>query len=123
MKFLLNIIIHSRIRSLDIDGDFSRTNRQRKVVEALADSLRDSSLKELTPLMGKIFPMLTTDMSRGQIFLYAVEILPHLAQMDIRSQSIPAEGTYSDKTIDGMAVLEADLGVQRQFLQKTLLKK
>lgn len=116
-------LTYSRIRSLDIDGDFSRTNRQRKVVEALADSLRDSSLKELTPLMGKIFPMLTTDMSRGQIFLYAVEILPHLAQMDIRSQSIPAEGTYSDKTIDGMAVLEADLGVQRQFLQKTLLKK
>ena len=113
-------LTYSRIRNLDIDGDFSRTNRQRKVIQALADSVRFSSITELTPLMGKILPMLTTDMNRGQIFLYALEILPHLAEMDIRSQNIPVEGTFTDKTIDGMSVLDANMAAQRQFLQKTL---
>ena len=115
-------LTYSRIRSLDLDGDFSRTNRQRKVINALADSLRDSSIKELTPLISKILPMITTDLNRGQLLLYAVEILPNLSRMDILSQSIPAEGTFTDQTIDGMAVLEADMEAQRRHLRETLLK-
>jgi hypothetical protein len=66
--------------------------------------------------------MITTDLSRGQLLLYAVEILPHLADMDIHSQSIPAAGTFTDQTIDGMAVLSADMEPQRQYLRDTLLK-
>ena len=116
-------LTYSRIRSLDLDGDFSRTSRQRKVINALADSLRGSSIKELTPVISKILPMITTDLNRGQLLLYAVEILPHLSQMDILSQSIPAEGTFKDQTIDGMAVLDADMEAQRQYLQKTLLRE
>ena len=114
-------LTYSRIRSLDLDGDFSRTNRQRKLISALADSLRGSSIKELTPLISNILPMIATDLSRGQLLLYAVEILPHLSQMEILSQRIPAEGTFTDKTIDGMAVLDADIEAQRQYLQKTLI--
>ena len=115
-------LVYSRIRSLDVDGDFSRTSRQRKVINALADSLRGTGIREMTPVISKILPMVTTDLSRGQLLLYAVGILPHLSNMDILSQSIPAEGTFTDKTIDGMAVLEADMEAQRQHLRKTLLK-
>lgn len=114
-------LTYARIRSLDIDGDISRTNRQRKVMSALVDSLRGASLKELTPVIGKILPMLTTDMNRGQLFLYALEILPNLSELDIRSQKIPADGTFSDQTIDGMSVLVADMEAQRQHLKNTLL--
>lgn len=114
-------LTYARIRSLDIDGDISRTNRQRKVMSALVDSLRGASLKELTPVIGKILPMLTTDMNRGQLFLYALEILPNLSELDIRSQKIPADGTFADQTIDGMSVLVADMEAQRQHLKNTLL--
>lgn len=114
-------LTYSRIRSLDIDGDFSRTNRQRKVMGALVDSLRGISVKELTPVIGKILPMLTTDLNRGQLFLYALEILPHLPEINIQSQRIPADGTFTDKTIDGMSVLVADMEAQRQHLRSTLL--
>lgn len=114
-------LTYSRIRSLDIDGDFSRTNRQRKVINALVSSLRASSIKELTPVIGEILPMLTTDLNRGQLFLYALEILPNLPEIDIQSQKIPADGTFTDQTIDGMAVLVADMDAQRQHLKKTLL--
>ena len=64
--------------------------------------------------------MLTTDMNRGQLLLYALEILPHLSDMNIHSQKIPADGTFSDKTIDGMSVLVTDLETQRRYLRKTL---
>ena len=114
-------LTYARIRSLDIDGDISRTNRQRKVMSALVDSLRGASLKELTPVIGKILPMLTTDMNRGQLFLYALEVLPNLPEIDIRSQKIPADGTFADQTIDGMSVLVADMEAQRQHLKNTLL--
>lgn len=114
-------LTYSRIRSLDSDGDFSRTNRQRKVMSALFDSLRGIGIQELTSLIGNILPMLTTDLNRGQLFLYALEILPHLSDIDIQSQKVPADGTFTDKTIDGMSVLVADLDTQRQHLRSTLL--
>ena len=115
-------LTYSRIRNLDIDGDVSRTNRQRKLMNAVVDSLREVSIPEVTPLIGKILPMLTTDLSRGQLFLYALEILPHLSDIAIHSQRIPADGTYTDKTIDGMSVLVADMNAQRQHLRNTLLE-
>ena len=115
-------LTYARIRNLDMDGDFSRTNRQRKVMSALVDSLRGSSLKELTPVIGNILPMLTTDLNRGQLFLYALEILPNLSEINMQSQRIPADGTFTDETIDGMSVLVADMEAQRQYLRSTLLE-
>ena len=115
-------LTYARIRNLDMDGDFSRTNRQRKVMSALVDSLRGSSLKELTPVIGNILPMLTTDLNRGQLFLYALEILPNLSEIKMQSQRIPADGTFTDETIDGMSVLVADMEAQRQYLRSTLLE-
>ena len=115
-------LTYSRIRNLDADGDFSRTNRQRKVLNALVDSLRGTGIRELAPVVGTILPMLTTDLNRGQLLLCMMEILPHLSEIDIRSQRIPADGTFTDKTIDGMSVLVADMELQRQHLRSTLLK-
>ena len=115
-------LTYARIRNLDIDGDVSRTNRQRKVIRALVDSLRGSSLRELTPVIGNILPMLTTDLSRGQLLLYALEILPSLSELNMESQKIPADGTFWDQTIDGMSVLVANMDTQRKYLRETLLE-
>ena len=49
-------------------------------------------------------------------------ILPKLNDAQIANQRIPADGTYEDKTIDGMAVLSADLSANRELLRKTLLE-
>ena len=115
-------LAYARIRNLDIDGDVSRTNRQRKVINALVESLRGSGIQELTPVIGNILPMLTTDLSRGQLFLYALEILPHLTELNMESQKVPADGTYWDETVDGMSVLAANMDTQRQYLRDTLLE-
>lgn len=114
-------LAYSRIRNLDLDGDFSRTGRQRKVITALVDSIRGADITELTALLGNVLPMLSTDLTKRQLLFCVLEIVPNLSALELRSQRIPADGTYSDKTIDGMEILAADMPAQRQYLRSTLM--
>ena len=115
-------LTYSRIRKLDLDGDFSRTNRQRKVIDAMLNRYRDIKWRDLLPLMEQLLPMISTDLNYGQLVLLAMEILPKLPDAEISSQRIPADGTFTDEKIDGMAVLSADLSANRTLLRDTLLK-
>lgn len=112
-------LTYSRIRSLDPDGDFSRTNRQRKVMEAVLAICRSTGPTRMLPLFRQLLPMITTDLNSGQLVLLALEIAPRLSDLTLTSQRIPADGTFSDDTIDGMQVLVADLDAARQLLQNT----
>lgn len=114
-------LVYSRIRKLDSDGDFSRTDRQRKVLSSLLDSCKDAGLKEILALLEELMPMISTDMSRMQLLTLALELLPNLSDMELVSQYVPTPGTYTDQTIDGMAVLSADTDAIRDMLEKTLL--
>lgn len=110
-------LTYSRIRSLDLDGDFSRTNRQRKVMSALLEAYRKSSPSQMVSLIRQLLPMITTDLNSGQILLLAFELAPLLSDLQITSQRIPADGTFSDAIIDGMSVLAADMEAARKLLQ------
>lgn len=110
-------LTYSRIRSLDPDGDFSRTNRQRKVMEALLSICRKAGPTQMLPLFKDLLPMITTNLNSGQLLLLALEIAPRMSELQITSQRIPADGTFSDDTIDGMQVLVADLDAARQLMQ------
>lgn len=114
-------LLYSRIRSLDSDGDFSRTDRQRRVLSAVLDGFRDTGMRELLELVDALMPMISTDMSKLRILTLAAELLPKLSSLEVSSQSVPAPGTYTDETIKGMAVLQADPEAIRQQLEKTLL--
>ena len=116
-------LAYTRIRKLDADGDFSRTNRQRKVMTALLETYRDAGLTTALSLLDTILPMITTDMTDKQILGYAVSLFPLLSGAEIVSQHIPAPGTYASRKIDGMAVLVADLDANRQLLKQTLAGK
>ena len=98
----------------------SRTNRQRKVISALLDSYKNASLSTVLSLLDDILPMITTDMNDVKIIAYATELFPMLSGADIVSQRIPADGTYTGKTIRGMSVLVADMDAVRQMLAETL---
>lgn len=113
-------LAYARIRSLDADGDFSRTSRQRKVMSALVEAYRDSSLITTLSLLNQLLPMVTTDMSKLELVGYALELFPMLSGAEIVSQRVPADGTYSNRMIDGMAVLVADLDAAREMLVQTL---
>lgn len=111
---------YARIRALDADADFSRTNRQRKVLISLLDAFKNSNLTTILSLLDQAMPMLTTDMTQAELVSYVTELFPLLADCTVVSQRIPADGTYSLPTINGMSVVKADMNAARQLLEDTL---
>lgn len=112
-------LTYARIRYLD--SDFGRTGRQRNVMTAIFQQFRHISLSQALTLVDEIFPLLTTDMTNGEIISYATELLPLLARCELKTAHIPGEDLYSYATIRGMSVLLADLSENRELLWETLL--
>ena len=124
-KQLLNgeqALAYARIRKLDADGDFSRTDRQRKIISAFFDSCKDLRLPEILELVEQAIHMVSTDMKKAKVLSLTLELFPLLPEMEIISQKIPVEGTFTDQTIDGMAVLEADMDANRKYLEESLMQ-
>lgn len=115
-------LTYARIRKLDPDADFSRTNRQRKLLTALMDAYRGSSLTTLMSLVDEVLPLITTDIPQTELLSYAASLLPMLADSTIISQRIPVDGMYQGRSIRGMSVLVADMEKTRAFLAETLTK-
>lgn len=113
-------LTYSRIRSLDLDSDFSRTNRQRKVINALIEKFKNSNLTTILALLDEALPMVTTDMTQAEIVSLVTEVFPMLKDMQIISQRVPGDGTYSCPMIRGMSVVLADMDAAREFLKETL---
>lgn len=113
-------LTYARIRKLDADSDFSRTNRQRKVLDSLIQKFRGSSLSTMLALLNEVLPMITTDMTQSEIMSLAAEVFPMLPQLQVVSQRIPADGAYTFGTISGMSVIQADMDAARKLLEETL---
>ena len=113
-------LAYSRIRKLDADGDFSRTDRQRKLLSALLDTWRDADLLSILSVIADILPLIDTDLSRREILLLAAKLFPLLEAPRIVSQQIPAKEEFTYSNIRDMEVLIADLDQARQFLRESL---
>lgn len=110
---------YSRIRYIG-NADFGRTNRQRVVLSALIESCRGLSLAQMNGLAKEILPLITTDMSNSDIMNYIITLFPLLADMEVITQRIPADGMYYDANINNMSVLVPDLEANRQLLADTI---
>ena len=102
------------------DSDFFRTGRQRAVVAAVAEKLKGIDIQKLYGLMTEILPMIYTDMTNGQIVSCALKLLPIAGELEIKSQQIPADGTYENARVEiggyPAAVLLPDLEKNKQIL-------
>lgn len=113
---------HSRNRSIG-NSDFSRTERQRKVIGALVEKCKGMDVMQLKKLVEKALPMLTTDLTNRAILNYVTEILPLLGELKVSNQRIPADGTFSDKFITDIgSVLVPDLEANRKLLEDCMAK-
>ena len=113
-------LYYSRIRHLDNDADFSRTGRQRKVINALIEKFRNTKLTTLLGLLDDLLPMITTDMTNAEIIDYATDLFPMLADCTIVSQRVPADGDYYLATIREMSCVVADMDAARKLLEETM---
>ena len=101
-------LAYSRIRTLDSDGDFSRTERQRKLLMSMLNSYRDAGLLKILSAIADTLPLITTDLETKEILRLTAALFPMLDDPSIVSQRIPTDGSYSYSTIRGMDVLTAD---------------
>ena len=108
-------LAYSRIRYVG-NGDYERTERQRTVLQTLFEACKDLSVRELNALLQKLLPHLTTDMTNSEILGYTVDIFPMMSDLTMQTQRVPANGTFSDAYIDGMAVLKVDLEANKELL-------
>ena len=111
-------LAYSRIRALD--NDFGRTNRQRKVLLAIIEQVRNLNLTEILSMTETIFPMITTDMTNADIINYVIDIFPILLSLEITTQSAPQTGEYKGAMINGMSVLVPDLEAINSRLRETI---
>ena len=111
-------LAYARIRK--IDSDFGRASRQRKVLMTLLADMSRLSNDQLTELFNRLLPLMTTDMTDGDITDYMVRILPILPELEVTSQTIPVSGSYKSVSVRGMAVLVPDLEANREVLRNTL---
>ena len=113
-------LAHARNRTTGYDGDFSRTNRQRAVLEALFVKASTLDVTSLMGLVDVMIPMVVTDMSNTEIISAATTLAPIMSELELVSQRIPADGTYEMAMIDGMSVLLPDFDANHKLLQETI---
>ncbi len=115
-------LTYARIRK--IDGDFQRTARQRKVLNALFAKVKTMDPGQIHGLLSEALPLLRTDMTNGEITEYALTLIPMLPELQIQNLRIPADDTYyySNKGTQEapMSVIVPDLEANRQILREFL---
>lgn len=114
-------LAYSRIRQ--IGGDFGRTNRQRKVLTVLIEKVKTLKTTEVFDLVQELIPLISTDMTNGQIINLVMDILPMLSDMQIVSQRIPTDDQYSYAMKGKASVIvlnSKQMEVNRKLLQDTV---
>ncbi len=106
-------------RNRYIGTDFGRTERQRKILEAVIKKAPLAAVTNAGGLVNGLFPNLTTNLTKNECMLLSLDA-PKLMTYDLVQSSIPLEGTYSNASIRGMAVLQVDFDANKQYLQEQI---
>ena len=103
-------------RTRSIDSDWKRVERQRKVILAVVERLKGSSLARLNNLLDEVLPLIQTNMTMLEIadlMLYA----PNFMMSTFDQMTIPKEGTYGAMTgLNGKPLFAVDFEVNNQIL-------
>ena len=77
-------------------GDFGRTERQRKTMNALIEKYKNSDLTTMIGMVNELMGMITTNMTKTEVLGYAVRFFPMLASAEIVSQRVPFDGKHTN---------------------------
>ena len=100
-------------------GDYGRTERQRRVLGAVVESLQDSSIGTIMSLVKEVLPHVVTNLSDAQILNYATTGVALLANgAEIQNHRIPEDDAHYGAMIEGMSVLIPDLEECRSDLEQ-----
>ena len=114
---------YSRMRYLD--SDFMRTQRQRKVISAIVEKTLQQDIGTMIGLAETIIPLVKTNLSSKEIISIGVKaLLKQAYSYPIVQQQIPAENTWSSKSISGVgSCLVMDFEKNVKIMQNFLSEK
>lgn len=97
----MTALCYARMRKAagDGDSDITRTSRQRKLIEALLDKLKNLSLSDLQYLIETVLPLITTSMDNSEITSCLFTLLPMLPELTILEGGTCPEN-YSGDYVD-----------------------
>ncbi|MBQ4600802.1 MAG: LCP family protein [Oscillospiraceae bacterium] len=111
-------LAYARLR--EIDSDWYRVKRQRKVILGVVEELKGSSLLELNALADEVLPMVQTDLTPGEIMelvLYA----PNFLKSEFDQTTIPHSGTYGNMIgLKGRSLFAVDFEANAKILHDFL---
>ena len=114
---------YSRMRYLD--SDFMRTQRQRKVISAIVEKALQQDIPSLISLAETIIPLVKTNFTSSELIeIGSKALLNEAYSYHIVQQPIPADNTWSSKSISGVgSCLVMDFDENVKILQSFLAEK
>ena len=113
-------LAYTRIRQ-DAKGDFGRTERQRKVLQAIFTKAKSMSVKDLKSLAKDTLPSVSTDLTNDEIISYMSSVIM-LGTTEIDQMRIPIDDSYYQDRINKKAVLVPDLEVNNDALHEFIFE-
>lgn len=109
---------YARLRK--IDNDWKRIERQRTVIQAVLDQVKNASVVELDNLLNTVLPLVQTNFTKSEIAALLVQ-LPGFLGADVEQLSMPLQGTYGVRTgMDDRLMYDPDWAVNIKALQDFL---
>lgn len=110
-------LTYARIRK--IDSDRQRSQRQRNVLEAIFDEVKEMNYTELNNFANTVLPLVNTNVSKSEIVMLMLR-MPEIIKYDTEQYTMPADGTYKYVTIGHRAVTTIDFEENIAMLRKNI---
>ncbi|MBQ2693864.1 MAG: LCP family protein [Clostridia bacterium] len=99
-------MLYARCRALD--NDFGRMKRQRIVMQAIFNQIKDLSIPELNNLLNTMLPLIQTNFSRGELATLVLEV-PEIISSDFETMQLPESGTFGKMSgMEGRSLFAPD---------------
>ncbi len=77
-----------------VDSEANRTGRQRELLAAIFEEVKDSDIGELTALLEAVLPYVTTDISQDELLSLMMDFVAQYKDYELVQYRVPYEGSY-----------------------------
>ena len=110
-------VAYARIRN--IDSDFGRSERQRKVIMATFEAIKKSGVSDLTGIAKAGLSACHTSLTNNEIVFLSTWLLGHMNDVTFKTESVPGTlCSYGYETIDELSYVTCNMYTARSVLKE-----